>query len=83
MVGETRKIDPPEVIGKRILDERNRLMMTQEELGEALDCTENYIGQLERGSRRMSLTMAEKIACFFGSPTTTCSAGPNPSPPPS
>lgn len=66
MAGETRKIDPPEVIGKRLFDERSRMMMTQEELAEALDCTENYIGQLERGSRKMSLAMAEKISLFFG-----------------
>lgn len=66
MAEDTWKMDPPDVIGARILQERNRLMMTQEELGEALGCTENYIGQLERGTRRISLRMAEKIACFFG-----------------
>lgn len=60
------KMDSPEVIGNRILVERLRLRMTQDQLSEHLGCTANYLGQLERGTKTLSLSMAERICYFFG-----------------
>lgn len=42
-------------LGKRIREERLKLNLTQEQLAEDVDLSTAYIGQIERGERRVSL----------------------------
>ena len=49
-------------IGKRIREERKRLKLTQEELAEKADITANFLGHIERGTKRASLNTLKKIA---------------------
>lgn len=60
------KIDSPLNIGNRIYECRAKLKLTQEQLSEYVGCTPNYIGQLERGTKTLSLSMVERICFFFG-----------------
>ena len=52
-------------LGKKIREERMKLGLTQEELGEKIDSTGAYIGQIERGERNASVAkiilIAEKL----------------------
>jgi len=50
------------LVGKRIREERKNLKLTQEELSEKVNLTPAFIGQIERGHNRASLTTIEKIA---------------------
>ena len=49
-------------LGKKIKLERLEKGYTQEELGEKVDCTGRYIGQIERGERNASLSKVVLIA---------------------
>ncbi len=49
-------------IGKRIRQERRRLKLTQEELAERADITANFLGHIERGTKRPTLNTLMKIA---------------------
>ena len=53
-------------IGERIKRMREARNMTQEELGARLDVTKSMVGQIERGTRMLSLPMAKQIAEIFG-----------------
>ncbi|MCK9267332.1 MAG: helix-turn-helix domain-containing protein [Alkaliphilus sp.] len=53
-------------IGERIRDKREKLRLTREEFAEILELSPLYIGQLERGERRMSLDTLVKISdCLY------------------
>ena len=49
-------------LGKKIKEERIKLGLTQEELGERIDSTGAYIGQIERGERNASMAKIVLIA---------------------
>lgn len=49
-------------LGQRIKDERTRFKLTQEKLAELVDLSTVYIGQIERGERKMSLDTLIKIS---------------------
>jgi len=49
-------------IGNVIRDARNNMQMTQEQLAEAVDVTNAFIGHIERGDRSLSLTTLVGIA---------------------
>ena len=49
-------------LGKKIKEERIERGYTQEELGEKIDSTGAYIGQIERGERNASMTKIILIA---------------------
>jgi len=50
------------LVGKRIREERKRLKLTQEELAEKADITANFLGHIERGTKRPTLNTLKKIA---------------------
>ncbi len=52
-------------IGQRIRWERKRLGISQETLASDLDVSVNYLGELERGKRVVSLNMAQKLCQYF------------------
>ena len=52
-------------IGQRIRLERKRLGISQETLASELNVSANYIGDIERGKRILSLNMAEKLCGYF------------------
>lgn len=49
-------------LGKKIKEERLQKGYTQEELGEKIDSTGAYIGQIERGERNASMSKVILIA---------------------
>ncbi|MEK4508956.1 hypothetical protein BSK66_12405 [Paenibacillus odorifer] len=51
-----------EVFGQRIRALREKLGLTQEQLAERADLHPNYIGQIERGLKNVSLENIQKIA---------------------
>jgi len=51
-----------EQIGKRIKEVRQKIGLTQEELGERAELHYSYIGQLERGNKLPSIKTLKKIA---------------------
>ncbi|MEX1029121.1 MAG: helix-turn-helix transcriptional regulator [Paenibacillaceae bacterium] len=54
------------LLGKRIRMERNKLNMTQETLAEKVDLSDAYIGQIERGERKLSLHALIKLSNALG-----------------
>lgn len=48
--------------GKRIHDERMRLGISQERLGELAKVHRTYVGMIERGEKNITLTNIEKLA---------------------
>ena len=50
------------MLGKRIRDERLLLRLTLEKLAEKVDKSSNFIGQIERGERKLSLETLVDIA---------------------
>lgn len=60
---------PPTVInpyiGQRIRLERKRMGISQETLASDLNISVNYLGEIERGKRVVSLKMAEKLCHYF------------------
>lgn len=49
-------------LGKRIREERTRQYTTQEQLAEVVELSAVYIGQIERGERKLSLDTLVKVA---------------------
>jgi transcriptional regulator with XRE-family HTH domain len=49
-------------VGKRAREERRRLKLTQEELAEKADISANFLGHIERGTKRPTLNTLKKIA---------------------
>jgi len=54
------------LLGKRIRDERLLLRLTLEQLAEKVNKSSNYIGQIERGERKLSLETLVDIANALG-----------------
>ena len=54
------------LLGKRIREERILSRLTLEQLAEKIDKTGNYIGQIERGDRKLSLETLVDIANALG-----------------
>ena len=54
------------ILGKRIRDERLLLRLTLEKLAEKVDKSSNFIGQIERGERKLSLETLVDIANALG-----------------
>lgn len=48
-------------LGKRIKEERNKLNLTQEQLAEYADISTSYMGQIERGERKVTLETLIKV----------------------
>lgn len=48
-------------LGKRIKEERLKLNLTQEQLAEYTDISTSYMGQIERGERKVTLETLVKI----------------------
>lgn len=55
-----------EYLGKRIREERTKLRLTQEQLAEAAEVNESYIGQVERTEKNPSLETVVNIANALG-----------------
>ncbi len=53
-------------LGKRIREARNQKRLTQESLGEAAEITSSYIGQIERGERKVTLGKIVRISEVLG-----------------
>lgn len=52
-------------IGQRIRLERKRLGISQETLASDLNISVNYLGEMERGRKIVSLNIAEKLCQYF------------------
>ena len=52
--------------GKRVRDERTKLGLSQEKLGEKAKVHRTYIGMIERAEKNITLTNMEKIAKALG-----------------
>lgn len=55
-----------ELLGKKIKIERNKLNLTQEQLAEYVDISTAYLGQIERGERKVTLDKLLPIANRLG-----------------
>ena len=53
-------------LGQRIKEERHKLNITQEDLAEDVDLTPAYIGQIERGERKVTLEKLVAIVNRLG-----------------
>lgn len=53
-------------LGQRIKEERHKLNLTQEDLAEDVDLTPAYIGQIERGERKVTLEKLVAIVNRLG-----------------
>jgi len=49
------------LIGKRVREIRTKLNLTQEELADKAELHPSYIGQVERGSKKVSIETLQKI----------------------
>ena len=54
------------LLGKRIRDERLLLRLTIEQLAELVDKSSNFVGQIERGDRKLSVETLVDIANALG-----------------
>lgn len=61
-MGDNRDYVDSKLIGQRIRESREIFGLSREDLAEMLALSDYYIGQLERGQRRMSLGVLVKIA---------------------
>ncbi len=55
-----------EQFGKRVREERDRLGISQERLGQLAKVHRTYIGMIERAEKNITLTNMEKIARALG-----------------
>ena len=58
--------DPHDIIGGRIRDKREQWGMTPQQLAETINVTLNYLGEIERGRRPLTLPVAEALCQLFG-----------------
>lgn len=56
-------------VGEKIRIEREKFGLSREEIAEKLNLSSTYIGQIERGDRRMRFDTYIKFARFFHVPT--------------
>lgn len=59
---EKMKEDIYILMGGRVRTERKRLGLTQEELAEKASITANFLGHIERGTKKASLDTIKKLA---------------------
>lgn len=52
-------------IGTRIRQQRERIGLTQEQLGEACDLSASFVGHIERGTRKLSVESLYKLAAVL------------------
>ena len=50
------------MIGIRVREERKNLGLTQEELAERVDLSSNFLGHIERGTKKASLETIKKLS---------------------
>jgi len=55
-----------QVVGENIHIMRRRAHLSQEQLAEKADLTTNYIGEIERAEKKITLETLEKIAGALG-----------------
>lgn len=60
--------DIKEIFGKNVQKFRRRLNMTQEQLAEALNVSQAFLANIERGKRGISMENIETIAHCFSVP---------------
>ncbi|AXH00464.1 helix-turn-helix domain-containing protein [Deinococcus wulumuqiensis] len=66
MPTEPRPVSPSRLLfANRVRQERKARGWTQEDLGERCDLSWNYIGQVERGTRNISVDNMDAIAQAF------------------
>jgi transcriptional regulator with XRE-family HTH domain len=53
-------------LGNRIREERKRLRLTQSALAEAIDISDTYMGQIERGERSLTLDTRVRLVNKLG-----------------
>jgi transcriptional regulator with XRE-family HTH domain len=53
------------LVGETIRTERKKAHMSQEKLAEKADLNRNYIGEIERAEKKITLETLEKIAKVF------------------
>ncbi|MDB6021280.1 MAG: hypothetical protein JWQ04_1137 [Pedosphaera sp.] len=53
------------VVGETIRAERKKARMSQEKLAEKADLNRNYVGEIERAEKKITLETLEKIAKVF------------------
>jgi len=59
------------IVGKNIREERKKSGLTQEELAEKADISANFLGHIERGTKRPTLDTLKKIADVLQTPIGT------------
>jgi transcriptional regulator with XRE-family HTH domain len=55
-----------QIVGETIRTRRRRIRMSQEKLAEKADLNRNYIGEIERAEKNITLETLEKIAKALG-----------------
>ena len=55
-------MDINEVFGKKVMEKRLSLKLSQETLGNMVDIDRTYFPDIEKGKRTVSLKIADKIA---------------------
>lgn len=55
-----------QTVGENIRTTRRRAHLTQEQLAEKTDLNTNYIGEIERSEKKITLETLEKIAKVLG-----------------
>jgi len=55
-------MDTNEVFGKKVLERRQSLKISQETLANMADIDRTYLPDIEKGKRNVSLKVADKIA---------------------
>ena len=55
-----------EQLGKRVREERLKLNLTQAQLAEAIDISDTYMGQIERGERSLTLDTLIRLVNRLG-----------------
>ena len=53
-------------LGQRIREERLKLNLTQAQLAEAIDISDTYVGQIERGERSLTLDTLVRLVNRLG-----------------
>jgi len=59
------------LLGQKIREERKKLSLTQEELAEKAGITANFLGHIERGTKKARLDTIEKLASALEIPIGT------------
>ena len=53
-------------LGQRVREERRKLNLTQAQLAEAVDISDTYVGQIERGERSLTLDTLIRLVNHLG-----------------